>query len=100
MAGATVEGPGSGIRIRKIGKRREVPVGSGPYRVTGWVTGDLGLSSSPRCGVRLGTDLANNCQGKVSSRVIYSEQRGVKNRVCVRLRSSSAEARGAVQVFN
>ena len=37
MAGATVEGPGAGLRIGKIGKRREVPVGSRPYRVTRWL---------------------------------------------------------------
>lgn len=100
MAGATVEGPGSGIRIRKIGKRRKVPVGNGPYRITGWVTGVLGFANSPRCGVRLGTDLVNNCRGKVSSHVIYSEQRGGKNRVSVRLRSCSVTAREAVQVLN
>lgn len=74
MADATVEGPGSEIPIRKIGKRREGPVGVVPtgslVPTAVWVTGDLGFSNSLHCRVRLGTDPVNNCQGIVSSRFL------------------------------
>lgn len=39
----------------------------------------MGSPVALAAGVRLGADLVNNCRGKVSSQVIYSERRGGKD---------------------